>query len=108
MAFTKTEMQQELMAFMQGFVQSVKRQYGNALSPNNDSLADVFVRLSDEKLIRQSWLWRGVNEMYDYGIAGIPIEKLGESTLDGFYADTEMFLRGLDSLEMYLLEADDV
>lgn len=96
MALTKDEVQKELMVFMQGFAQSVERVYGGG----------VVEVLSNEDQIKKSWLWRSVDQMYDFGIAGLPVEGLGVGTLDGTLSDAENFLRSLKSMELYLDEDD--
>lgn len=104
MSYTKNEVQEELMNFMKGFAESIQRLYGNMDEVRNGQAA-VSDFLGDEKRIRKSWLWNAVNEMYDYGIEGKPNGALGNGkTVDGSHADVEMFIRGLDSLELYLDE----
>lgn len=117
MTFTREALQTEFMKFMQGFASSVERLYGSQRERFTDgmSLEDF---LADPAYIKRSPLWRAVNEMYDYGICGLPVLGLANpdkpcedtpighliNTLDGEYVDAELFLRGLDSLRLYLDE----
>lgn len=100
MAFSKNEMQADLLDFMQGFANSVERLYGGGVGE----------KLSDENLITHSWLWQAVNDMYDYGILGIPNPNFGkDELLDGSHADAEMFLNCLHRNELSVyLEEDNV
>ena len=87
MAFSKNEMQVELLEFMQGFANSVERLYGGSVT-------------FEESLITKSHLWNAVSEMYDYGVLGNPISGLGgDEMIDGTHADVEVFLNCI-SLEI--------
>ena len=100
MAFTKNEMQDELLKFMGDFADSVERLYGTRVGES----------LSNERRIINSGLWRAVNEMYDYGILGIHDSSFGQDeTVDGSYADAEMFLTCIyrGGMKVYL-EEDNV
>lgn len=99
MAFSKNEMQAELLEFMQGFANSVERLYGG-------KMAD---KLAEESLITKSNLWNSASEMYDYGVLGIPVIGLGdEPNIDGRHADAEVFLNCIASnaMEPYFYEDD--
>jgi len=105
MAHTKAEMQFELMSFMQGYVDSFNRMYWDANAPAG---SEALEKIKDAERIKKTVLWRIANEMYDYGVSGIHNDNFGNgTTLDGSYADAELFIRGLDSLALYL-EEDDV
>lgn len=110
MTFTKAEMQTELRNFLFHFARSIERIYGEnrggALLGFPEKRA-YEIDLAAAK-IEDSRLWQVVNEMYDFGICGIMVEgrqDLGfEQQLDGEFCDAELFLRGLDSLDLYLNE----
>ena len=97
MAFSKNEMQEELLEFMQRFALSIERLYGN----NETEL------LTNTQLIPNSNLWNALNDMYDFGVLGIPVSGLGDDpSIDGKYADAEVFLNCIatNSMEPYLYE----
>ena len=100
MAFTKNELQAELLEFMQGYANGVERLYGG-------SVAEI---LSTTNFIQQSPLWIAVNEMYDYGVLGTSVEKLSTDLLiDGSHADAEVFFNGIATNAMQgYLDEDDV
>lgn len=100
MAFSKNEMQSELLDFMQGFANSIERLYGGNTSET----------LSNTNLISNSYLWNAVSEMYDYGVLGIPVAGFGHNqVIDGNFADCEVFLNCISSGAMDLyLDEDDV
>lgn len=107
---TKTELQTELRDFMTRFAASIERLYGagtggGLLGHPGSSTRDL---AAEDALIEESPLWRAVCDMYDYGIQGKKMEWLGnDDSLSDIYADVELFLRGLDSLSLYL-EEDEV
>lgn len=109
MTFQKAEMQSELKDFLFHFVGSIERVYGG--NPGGGLLGFPDKRVHDismaEAKVENTMLWRTVNDMYDFGISGIMVEgrHLGcGELLDSDFCDTEMFLRGLTSLEQYLDE----
>lgn len=113
MAFTKTDMQIELKKFLFGFPMSIGRIYGPSragalLGFPGKRAHDIEL---EEAHIEDTDLWRVVNEMYDFGVSGLMIDgrlDLGfEQQLDGEFCDAEMFLRCLESMEVYL-EEDEV
>ena len=99
MAFSKIEMQDELSEFMQRFALSIERLYGsNKTEP-----------LTNTQLIAKSNLWNALNDMYDYGVLGIPVSGLGDDpSIDGTYADAEVFLNCIatNAMEPYFYEDD--
>jgi hypothetical protein len=110
MNFTKAEMQTELKNFLFDFAKSIGRIYGVNRSGALLGFPEKCVYDIDlaEAHIEDTDLWRVVNNMYDFGICGIMIDScqdLGfEKQLDGEFCDAELFLRGLDSLDLYLEE----
>ena len=97
MAFSKNEMQSQLLEFMQGYASSIERLYGGNISET----------LSNTNLITNSYLWNAVSEMYDYGVLGIPLAGFGNNqVIDGIHADCELFLNCLSSgaMDIYLYE----
>jgi hypothetical protein len=101
MAFSKATLQEHLMAFLTSFGESFGRMYGD----------EAWKVLSDHEVIKKSYIWRTVNEMYDFGIAGIPVRGLGElsedGSLDGNHADVELFFRAIDTGPMALYFEED-
>ncbi|MDO9050867.1 MAG: hypothetical protein Q7U70_05200 [Methylotenera sp.] len=97
MAFSKEDMQSELLEFMKGFAAGVERLYG----------VHEAAILSNPLLISNSTLWNALGNMYDYGVLGIPVIGLGDDPLiDGMYADAEVFLNCIatNAMEPYLYE----
>lgn len=99
MAFSKKDMQSELLEFMQGFANSIERLYGGNVSES----------LSNTNIITKSYLWNAVSEMYDYGVLGIPSARFGhDEVIDGVHADCEVFLNCISNggMDIYLYEDD--
>ena len=104
MAFSKDEMQEELTWFMEGFADSVVRMYRGVACPcePDEPFVTVSLFLGSENTIKESWLWSVVNEMYDFGINGLPSLNLGQEYMGENFDYVEMFLHGLGSMELYL------
>lgn len=99
MAFSKNEMQAELLEFMQGYANSVERLYGG----------NVAELLSTIDFIQQTNLWISMSEMYDCGVLGIPVaELINDLQIDGSHADAEVFFNCIatNAMEGYLSEDD--
>lgn len=99
MAFSKKEIQAELLEFMQGYASNVERLYGG----------NIAEQLAEERLITKSNLWNAVNEMYDYGVLGTPITGFGVGEMiDGIHADAEVFLNCISrgAMDLYFDEDD--
>ncbi len=99
MSFSKIEMQDELCGFMQEFALSIERLYGG----------NVGQILENKVLIKKSNLWIAVNDMYDFGVLGMPVLGLGdEPQIDGIYADAEVFLNCIakNAMEQFFYEDD--
>lgn len=87
MKFTKSEMQDELLKFMSLFGQHVAALYG-ASDPT----------WTNDEAIKHSPVWGAMNELYDYGVMGIPTgELVPGNRLNGIHAHVEMFIRALDT-----------
>lgn len=117
MTFTKEDLKAELRVFMLGFARSVERMFvpgcGAAmlgLAPGTN-LHDVVPEQIDSTG-NTSTLWCTVLSMYDFGIQGlrVPGSLYGaradghSQIMDADECDVEMFLTGLESLELYFLE----
>lgn len=91
MRFTKTEMQAELAKFLDSFGDQLAALYGVPPWATADA-------------VRASPLWLTVNEMYDYGVDGIPTPAhsgpLG--SMIGRHIEVERFLHALNTLPMKL------
>lgn len=107
--FTKTELQAELRQFMTGYACSIGRIYGGTRAgvllghPGTNPVT----MSADQSVLSDTPLWMAVSNMYDYGIQGLRQGDHGlgdQGSLDGDYADVELFLRGLDSLMLFLEE----
>ena len=101
MSINKAEMQSELKEFIVNFGASISRMYGGVPYPN--PMEHAHAKAED------TTLWNTVDAMFDFGVHGIPgdVMDLGDGeSLDAGFADAEMFLRGLKSLETYLEEDD--
>ena len=93
MAFTKQEMQEELIAFIRGFSEGVDHMLGTELAEQMGAQGEA----------EASSLFLTTGALYEYGIEGVQTEGLGQDQIiDAEVADVEMFLRGLDSLRLYL------
>lgn len=111
MRFTKQQMLDELLNFSEGFARSVGRLFGHsAIGPILGSSEGGYNAEPNLAHLRESPLWRTLDAMYDYGVLGSRTDEIrelgGESSIDGSFADVELFLRGLDGLEMYFDEDD--
>ena len=96
MSFTKTAMQEELSKFLVSYGKQIEQLYGASESA-----------WTEIEAVQASPIWGAVSDMYDYGITGIPTEYLfPKGHIDGVYAHTEMFFRGMNTPDMKLyLEA---
>lgn len=94
MPFSKSEMQEELFAFLSGFGSNVAQLYGMS----NHAW-------TSREAIEATPFWQAVNEMYDFGVMGIPSEELyPQGHFYGLYAELERFLLAIDTqpMESYL------
>lgn len=99
MSFSKAEMQAELLRFLSLLGQQTSRLYG----------------LDEESLTRReaieaSPIWMGVEEMYDYGITGMPNKILFPGRrIEGLHASVERFFHGVNTVAMrpFLEELDN-
>jgi hypothetical protein len=93
MRFTKTEMQGELSKFLTLFGDQVTGLY--AVSSPAWAAKDA---------VQASPIWETVNEMYDYGIDGLPVPASPESagSAIGRHIEVERFLHALNTLPMKL------
>jgi len=91
MIFSKSEMQDELRGFLRLFAHEAVDLLG---------IEDAGYR---DEAMHRSPLWTTVDQMYDYGVAGLPTAELGGGgCINGAYARMEMFFRSLDSMPMKL------
>lgn len=98
MPFSKSEMQKELLKFLNLFGKDIARLYG---------VGDAW---TEKETIQNSPVWKAASEMYDYGIRGIPTEDLfPNGHIDGIHGYTERFFRGMDTphMRLYLEESDN-
>lgn len=91
MRFTKTEMQGELSKFLTLFGEQVAAMYG--VSAPTWATKDA---------VQTSPIWETVNEMYDYGIDGLPIPARSAGSVIGRHIAVERFLHALNTLPMKL------
>lgn len=105
--FTKEELQRELRHFMLHFSMSMERMFvgdcGGALVgvPGKSS----FDLEPEQVRVEKSLLWSTLMRMYDYGVLGLHSGIYGNGhLLDAAECDVEMFLQGLQSMELYLDE----
>lgn len=93
MRFTKAEIQAELSKFLTVFSEQFTGLY--AVSSPAWATKDA---------VQVSPIWKTVNEMYDYGIEGIPIPASPESasSVVGRHIEVERFLHALNTLPMKL------
>ncbi|MDY0961596.1 hypothetical protein [Massilia sp. CFBP9026] len=92
MRFSKTDMQEQLLAFLSAYGEEITSLIGANGPPEPEA-------------IRASALWNAVSDMYDYGTAGVPNGELGPgNAVDGTYARAEAFFRTLDTpaMKVYL------
>lgn len=90
MSFSKKEMQNELLTFLTLFGQEIANLYG--ISDNS---------WTDPEAIKNTRMWIDMDEMYDYGVSGIPTgQLLPGHRFNGSYAHTELFIRSMNSLPM--------
>ena len=91
MRFTKTKMQDELLEFLTLFSGQVVTLYG-ASAP----------AWSTKDAVLASPIWETVNEMYDYGVEGLPVPiKAGSAdSVIGRHIEVEHFLYALNTLPM--------
>jgi len=93
MRFTKIKMQDELSEFLTLFGTQVATLYG----------ADV-PAWATKDAVQASPIWDTVNEMYDYGVEGLPVPEKPESvgSVIGRHIEVERFLHALNTLSMKL------
>lgn len=98
MTFLKSEMQAELLKFLTSFQRETIELFGWSVPGP-----------AENTTIEESPLWNAVDEMYDYGVSGVPNGPLGPgSIIDGPHARAEMFFRAIDTLPMKIyLDACD-
>lgn len=93
MKFSKSEMEEELLTFLNLFGEDIANLYGI-----NDR------EWVGKDSLRTSPVFKAVSEMYDYGVTGTPMEELlPGAKIDGVYAYVERFLRAMDTPQMRLL-----
>ena len=100
MSFTKDEMQEELFQFIALAGEQIAHIYG---ANEREWTEDVS--------IKQSPIWLGVSEMYDYGVMGVPTGDLVPGgIINGTHARIEMFLRAMDTpvMRVFLAEGNAV
>jgi hypothetical protein len=94
MSFSKSAMQDELRQFLDFYGTTVENLYG----------VDRGSWINDQT-IKNSPIWEASNEMYDYGIKGIPTgDLIPGSQIDGKHAYAEKFFRGISvpAMQIYL------
>lgn len=93
MRLTKTAMQAELAEFLRLFGEQVGALYGVR--------APAWAK---DDAVRASPVWRSLDELYDYGVDGIPVPSIPESAGEviGRHLEVERFLHALDTLPMKL------
>lgn len=99
MSFSKTQMQEELIRFLNLFGENIANLYG---ASNYE--------WTERESLQASPILEAVNEMYDYGITGTPTENfLPGARLKGIHAHVERFFRGMDTpnMRLYLEENDN-
>lgn len=96
MSFSKFEMQEELLKFLELLGKEITSLYG---------VRDC--SWTEKEAIRDSPIWEAVSDLYDYGVTGTPTRDLLPGVrLNGTHANIEMFLRGMDAphMRIYLEE----
>ena len=93
MRFTKTQMQDELSAFLTLFGEQMASLYGSSF-PAQDT----------KDALHASPIWETVSEMYDYGVDGlsVPVEPGSEGSVVARHIEVERFLHALNTLPMKL------
>lgn len=93
---TKPEVMSEIAEFLRGALESIHRIYADALP----------LPEPEELQVEKTHLWSTLSAMYDYGVMGQRVDGVhwDAETLDGNFADVEMFLAGLAGLEEFLNE----
>lgn len=93
MRFTKTQMQDELSTFLSLFGEQIAKLFGSS-----------FPAPGERGALRTSPLWETVNEMYDYGVDGLPVPAKPGSvgSVIGRHIEVERFLHALNTLPMKL------
>lgn len=93
MRFTKIQMQEELSVFLTLFGEQLATLYG-ASAP----------AWATKDAVQTSPIWEAVNEMYDYGVNGLPVPVKPGSTGSaiGRHIEVERFLHALNTLPMKL------
>lgn len=91
MRFTKIQMQNELSVFLTLFGGQLATLYG--------AIAPAWVT---KDAVQTSPIWETVNEMYDYGVDGLPVPvKPGSAgSVIGRHIEVERFLHALNTLPM--------
>ncbi len=91
MRFTKNKMQDELLGFLTLFGSQVATLYGTSAPA-----------WATKDVVQMSPIWETVNEMYDYGVDGLPIPaKPGSAgSVIGRHIEVERFLHALNTLPM--------
>lgn len=99
MPYSKSAMQEQLLMFLTLFGKDVAALYGFRDCAGTEKDA-----------IERSPVWQAVNEMYDYGILGIPTGDLVPGgRINGVHAHVEAFFHGLNTPNMtaYLQAGDN-
>lgn len=105
---TKDEIKGKAQLFLATFAQAVARAYGpqRAAPLLGEDIENPWAIEPEHVNIDDMPLWRALTVMYDYGVEGLPHPSFGSgTTIDGIYADAEMFLTGAASFQP-LLEED--
>jgi hypothetical protein len=93
MRFTKIQMQDELSVFLTLFGEQITTLYGTSAPA-----------WATKDAVQASPIWQTVNEMYDYGVDGLPVQaKPGSAgSVIGRHIEVERFLHALNTLPMKL------
>jgi hypothetical protein len=93
--FSKSDMQEQLKLFIARYASSVDRMLGTDLAEQMENVACV----------EATTLWWVSNQLYDYGVLGVPLEGFGTGNMvDSVYADVELFLSCIEQMDNYLAE----